>query len=276
MNSPARSSSPSGPVTQVHRGDTMELELIDLPSEHFLCDRYKLKRPTSSRELVDAYCRLKARQPNVSFLFTLDDLNQACYTSMHAKNAFGLDDTEGFDLSGLGPECFEDGEHKGYLTTKNELFIREVNFRKGILSVSLEDVLAKQVCPYDESVDDFVSANENIACVLDEKVYGLAVDRPHGFQAICAFPNGYFSCDLNPFETYVLAQHMQEQFGYVLVGIGASRLAFLAAEKLDELRVQSLLSFLAQLYASEWDQTLHDLAKGYVTRGELLVLRYTE
>jgi hypothetical protein len=254
----------------------MELELVDVPSEHFLCDRYRAGSLTSSRELIDVYRALKSQQPDVSFLFTLDDLGQACYTSMHAKSSHNLDEIEGFDLSTLGPECFDEGGHKGYLTSKSELFIREANYLRGVRDTSLADVLSKQISPYEVSVDDFVSANENIAGILDEEIYVLAVERPHGYQALYAFPNGYFSCDLNPFETFVMAKHMQEQFGYVLVGIGASRLAFLAEEKLEESGVHRLLSFLRELYACEWDEDMHASAKDCVTRGGLLVLRYTE
>lgn len=254
----------------------MELELVDTVSEDFLCDRYRVRSVTSSRELIETYRALKSRQPTVSFLFTLDDLGQACYTSMHAKTFYDLDEVEGFDLSQLGPECFEEGEHKGYLTSKAELFIREANYLRGLQGTSLEDVSSKQISPYARSIDDFVSANENIATVLDEEVYVLAVERPHGYQALYAFPNGYFSCDLNPFETFVLARHMEEHFGYVLVGIGASRLAFLASQKLEASEVRHLLQFLRQVYASAWNDSMHAVAEEYVARGGLLILRYTE
>ena len=254
----------------------MEFELIEAPSEHFLCDRHRVDSPTSSQEFIDTYGALKAHRPDASFLFTLDDLGQACYTSMHAKGAHDLDDTAGFDLSGLGPECFEEGRHRGHLTSKSELFIREANYLKGVRVTSLDDVLAKRLSLFDESIDDFLSANENIAGVLDAKTYALAVERPHGYQALYAFPNGYFSCDLNPFETFVMARHMQEQFGYVLVGIGASRLAFLPSGPLGPSGVQGLLSFLSRLYASDWDDEVHASAKDFVGRGGLLVLRYTE
>ena len=90
--------------------------------------------------MVAFYDKQLGENSSFSFLYTLDDLGQACYTSMHACLTHGLNDSDGHDLSQLSSECFEDGEHKGYLSRKEEFYIREANFRKKAKDVSLETV----------------------------------------------------------------------------------------------------------------------------------------
>lgn len=252
----------------------MELEFESGPSEDFLCDRYRVLSLADTADFVATYRALKAAKPDCSFLLTLDDLGQACYTSMHAKQRYDLDHTEGHDLSTLDPDCFEDGEHQGWLTTRQELFIRRGNIEARLGQASLADVVGKGITLFDASVEEFISANESILNCVDEDAFLLEVELPHSYQAIYAFPNGYFTDDLNPFENVVLARHMADEFGYELVGMGASLVAFLPEQALDEETCSRLVAFLESVYAASWDGQVPRLVRQYVEAGGLLVLRY--
>jgi hypothetical protein len=81
-----------------------------------LCDGVTAHDLSSFAALLALHARLQAEHPKVRVLATLDDLGQACYTSGHATEAVELDDVAGHDLSGLGDDVFEDGEHRGYLS----------------------------------------------------------------------------------------------------------------------------------------------------------------
>ncbi|WP_137937573.1 hypothetical protein [Chitinivorax sp. B] len=131
----------------------MEYTLITTHSEQFLCDRYQLNHIDNHEDLIAGYLQLAEKHPDHRVLLTLDDIDQAGYTSMHTKHKHDLDDTADYDLSSLGPDCFEDGEHQGYLTSKDEFFIREGNFRKHCDGVSLEDLYKKGINLFDDTPD---------------------------------------------------------------------------------------------------------------------------
>lgn len=254
----------------------MELELITGESENFLCDRYKVTNLSSQEELLVSYKRLAEEVPDHAFLVTLDNLDQACYTSMHAKMAHHLDDTDGHDLSSLSAVCFKDGEHKGYLTSKEEFFIRKSNFLKRCSDISIDDAFKKEIGLYEESIDDFIEANNNILSIMDERVFILKVPVENSYETLFAFPNGYFSCDLNPFETYLLSKHMQQEFGYRLMGIGASYIAFIRTRKASEIQIDQLTEFISKMYSDDVDSDIASALKSLIRDQEILVLRYIE
>lgn len=240
----------------------MELEFVTGPSDDFLCDRYAVLSLADTPDFVASYRALKAAKPNSSFLLTLDDFGQACYTSMHAKERFALD---------RGDESSDDGSG---LTFRHELFVRRANIEAHLGQASLDQVIAKGILLFDASVEEFISANENIVNCVDEEAFLLEVELPHSYQAIVAFPNGYFDDDLNPFENMLFAKHMADEYGYELVGMGASLLAFLPEQPLDEAACASLVALLRAVYAARWDERVERLARQYVEAGSLLVLRY--
>jgi hypothetical protein len=79
---------------------------------------------------------LLARGGGCTPLFSLDDFGPARYTLGHARMSLHLDDTTGYDISGLPAECFDRGKYLGYLSTKAAFAICLHNFRKHTASAS--------------------------------------------------------------------------------------------------------------------------------------------
>lgn len=93
---------------------------------------------------------------------------------------------------------------------------------------------------------------------------------------ISALPNGYFNCDLDPFENYALAEHLRLHYGYRLFGMSASCIAFRRERPLDAAKAVQIGDDLARLYhCTEEPQKAARFAHIAQRYGTLL-LKYTE
>lgn len=258
----------------------MKLKLVSDERKHFLCDRYEISEVESTDDVLATYRRLLRDNAGFAFLFTLDDFYQACYTSCHSLESHNLDCTDGHDLSGLPLSCFEDTErrqHIGPLTTKEEFSIRRANLLKGCQATTLDDVFSKDLQILDEEAQtEFIDANEDILSVMDEPACVLKVPGDNSYDSLAAFPNGYFTCDLNPYENYLLAKHLETEYGYQLFGMGASYLAFCRSRPLDPSAQNKLTTELVTLYCDAPDSEFALALTGFVANQEFLALKYTE
>lgn len=239
-----------------------------------LCDTYLVEEPESFEELLEAYKEYRQNNPGKTVILTLDDLGQAQYTSTHATISKDLDDPEGYDLTGIDAACFEDGEHIGYLSTPSEFFIRKENFLKQVNDLDFSTACKKELAIDEDELSILEEINESPLDYLDKQILLKVVPVEKSYEGICGFPNGYFTCDLSPFENYALAKHLSEKYGYELLGIGASLLGFIRNEKLEEEQIDELISDLAQLYHTE-EEVFEDLAE-FIRNNEYLFLKYVE
>jgi len=261
----------------------MNLKEINDKKNTFLAKVQQVDNIQSEAEMIETYLRLNSNSQSSRFIYTLDDLGQACYTSMHSIDEFGLDVSDGYDLAGLEASCFdektntfclkdEDGYDKCYLTNLDEFFIREGNFTKGIAKVSMKDIKKKNIIL---DRDNFKFYNQDITNILDEEVYLLEVPVKNFYKAIIAFPNGYFNDDLTPFENYFLSQMLEEKFGYTLFGIGASTLAFYRTEPINEVLIQKLAKKLSKIYRAD-EGSYYSVFEDILNTRKLLVLKYVD
>lgn len=217
-------------------------------SSEILFDSFKIENLNSFNELLEIYQIYKQNNPDKTIILTLDDLGQAEYTSGHSIHLNDLDETEGYDLSGLDKKCFEDGEHLGYLSTPAEFFIRKKNFLKQIEDINFKTVCDKKLTIDEDEVSILEEINRSPLEYLDEQIILKIVPVEKPYEGICGFPNGYFESDLNPFENYALAKYLFENYHFELFGIGASFLGFIRNEKLEENNLKELITDLSKLY----------------------------
>jgi len=257
-------------------------------AERYLCDRYKVG-DFNTEELIEFYEELRRDNPGFHFLVTIDNLNQAEYTSMHARLTHDLDAFDARDVSKFPEICFEDGEHIGYLLTQDEFFVRKRNFLRLAEKAKEGNFLEKNL-RLSEGFEGFIEGNKDLVNITDETLLILKVPVEKPCQLIGAFANGYFSGDLNPFENYMLAKHMKEHFDYELFGIGASFIVFIRNRILDVEKRQVLVDLLFKMYWNEygenyWDEegekpvdefTFREFLDQTIQNNSLLVLRYTE
>ncbi len=252
----------------------MDLELITTETEAFLCECYRASNIENAEDLLSTYVKLNKENPSFSFVYILDDIHQAQYTSMHSIIYNELDDTKGYDLSALDSSCFEDGEHIGTLTTPEEYFIRESNFLKKYRDSTFESVFSKKLVIEDK--DDLILANKDITTLFDYKTTTYILKSPvkNCYKSIIFFPNGYFSGDFSPFENYYFSKLLEETYGYSLFGQGASYLAFYRESPNDTGTNINLVNQLINLYSN--GKSLQSYFLDIVNNKQLLVLRYTE
>jgi hypothetical protein len=244
-----------------------------------LCDGATARNLASFADLLDLHARLQAERPGVRVIATLDDLGQACYTSGHGSNYHKLDDLKGHDLSGLGEEVFENGEHRGYLSTPAEFPIRLANLRRLSVHVGLDQVAGVLDWGTPEDANDLISINSDPDAALrisdEDRILFLYAPVDTGADALAAFPNGYFGSDLNPMQNYALARHLEEQFGLTLFGIGSRFIGFRRAETLVGSTVRELAAALVALYSGSTQTMAQELERLIAGRSWVL-LRYTE
>lgn len=243
----------------------------------YLCDVYEAEKYDSQAELLKDWRTLGEMYPNSKILITLDNLGQAQYTSIHSTSSHDLDDAEGYDLSSVDAICFENGEHVGYLSTKSEFFIRLGNFERRCKETSLEQIFQeKNLLLNDESLSELISAQENWISILDDSVYAFRAIVNTAEDSLAAFPNGYFSSDLDPFENHALCRHLRENYAYSLIGIGASYLALNRETTLNPAQTSGLTELLLKLYGEKATSWIELVMSKKDESQHVLVLRYTE
>jgi hypothetical protein len=244
-----------------------------------LCDGISAHHLTRFDELLALHAQLQQEHPACRILASLDDLAQACYTSGHGTDVYGLDSLEGYDLIGLSADVFENGAHRGYLSTAAEFSIRLANLQRLAQSVEFHEVA--NVLEWETATEphDLIALNHNpdaaLQLELDAQVIFQFVPVVRAADALAAFPNGYFTADLNPAQNYILACHLEAAHGLALFGVGARFLGFRALQAFDETKAHALATELAAFYHGSTTAHADALARLLVGR-DWLLLRYTE
>ncbi|WP_051610029.1 hypothetical protein [Terasakiella pusilla] len=254
----------------------IRIAAVEDTGDEMICDEYIGHDFQSFAEILEQLSTLEKSAPGHIALTSLDDLGQAQYTSIHATLSKDLDDIKGHDLSSLSPESFEDGEHRGYLSNKSEFFIREANFLSKAKETTFEDIFTRHLCITDQEIDALEQVHANPLKYIDSKVLIKVSPVQSSALALVSFPNGYFSCDLNPFENYVLANHLEENYGLRLCGMGASLLGFRHSRKFDVQTALKLGAELAKIYHRENETSVIERFANLVQTHEYFFIKYVE
>ncbi|WP_256573700.1 MULTISPECIES: hypothetical protein [Pseudomonas] len=76
-----------------------------------------------------------------------------------------------------------------------------------------------------------------------------------GSGSSTAFPNGYFTSDLDPAKNFAVARHFSEAHGYELMGVGAFYIGFIRAEPPD----LSLANLVAKDFCALYNTSVEKL-----------------
>lgn len=197
-------------------------------------------------EVLACIDALRQREPGQRFLCTLDDLNQCCYTHMHASQNKHLslrDADAGVDFE--NPVAVH-----GYET--RQLAHVEAQLDNPALRLHWDDVVGT-LATGGEDVGALVSMNREPDNLLahDDVVYVQRVPVQRDDLVIAGLANGYFSCDWNVFQNHAVIRHLEAVHGYRFFGIGASWLGFVRNQPPDAAQAQRLVDDLVALYAAE-------------------------
>lgn len=242
--------------------------------DQILFTSYFIQNVKSFNDLLEKYRELKKNNCHKTIIFTLDNLDQAEYTTTHAINMYDLDLTEGYDLSVLDPVCFENGEHIGYISTPSEFFIRYQNFIKQTNTVSFATACERGLIIEEDEINLLVKINSFPLEAFDNKIILKVIPVKHSYEAFAGFPNGYFSSDLNPFENYALCKHWTQKYDLQLFGIGASLLGFYRNEPIGDGIAKEIMADLAILYNTELSKL--EKLKSIVKNNNFIFIKYIE
>lgn len=152
-----------------------------------LVESYLIEDLTSFSELMDVFNKYKTDNSQKTVLITLDNLDQAEYTSTHSIMTNDLDETEGYDLSGLDSACFENNEHIGYLSTPTEFFIRKENFLKRAENIDFSTVCEKGLTIDEDEVLILKNINLSPFKYLDKRIILKIVPVEEPYLGISGF-----------------------------------------------------------------------------------------
>lgn len=246
----------------------------DVTSNVILFESHIIKGCNSFDELIEVYQKYRKENIGKTVIVTIDDLSQAEYTSAHATMYHNLDDTTGYDLSGIDPLAFENGKHIGNLSTPSEFFIRKDNFKKMVKGFDFSKACERGLTIDDDEIQILEKIHNNPLDYFDEWILLKIVPVNKSYEAICGFPNGYFMDDFTPFENYAIAKHLNEKYNYDLFAIGASLLGFIRDVPLKEKQAKELVSDLIKLYNSQ--ESITDKIIDTLRNNQYLFIKYID
>lgn len=236
----------------------------------------RLSEVRSLAEVLACLDALHKREPAQRFLCTLDDIDQCCYTSMHASEDARLtpdDDGADEDLDYDDPVALHGHEARQLAHVAAQLDAPALQQDWG--------TLAQARMSSQDDVDALLAMNRDPDQLLahDDVVYVQRVPVARDDLLIAGLPNGYFTSDWDVFQNHALIRHLATTHGYRFFGIGASWLGFVRPQAPDEAQARRLVDDLARVYPSDdaaaaaeaWN-SLASLLTGCKT----LLLGYTE
>ena len=225
-----------------------------------------VREVTEFSAFLDLVRREQAENPDVAVFITLDDLDQALYTSMHATESDDLEiDTDDLDFL-ADPQAEEVSQRRQFVHTCAQLAAPG-------LRVAWSDLRGSREGAADD-IDALVAVNSDPLKVIDDVVVLLHVPVHDRTAAIAAIPNGYFSEDWNTFQNHAATRHLADAYGYRPLGIGASWIGFVRDEPLSIEAAAALVAELATVYGAPDSAGWNRLA-AELTRQSTLFLGYT-
>lgn len=225
-----------------------------------------LRDVTVVEELLDLVRAEQAAHPDVAVFVTLDQLDQAMYTSMHATESDLLEiPTDDLD--------FLEDPHADEVRERRQLARTTAQLAAPDLRVSWSDLRNTQQGS-EADLDALVAANDAPADLLDDVLLLLHVPVDDPTAAVAGLPNGYFGEDWDVFQNHAVARHLAAGYGYRPLGVGASWVGFLRDQPLDAVQASALVAELSEVYgfagATAWERLAEVL-----TRRPTLFLGYT-
>lgn len=222
----------------------------------------------SWKEVQNQYIELKKKIAPKKVLLLLEDIGQCNYTSMHASMSDGLY----FDLS----EYLDEGESEN-ISYENALPLEVQYHIKQLLKpenqVSVRDLYGK-FSYSDQDLSILIQINMHPEKILDKCIEVKVLRNTTETQKFAAQPNGYFSCDFNPFESFSLIQFLDKNFGLEYIGLGASLLFFSKTPMFTSSKLDDLFKELKKIY--NFNQTMSTQLKEHLTNYDYIILPYVE
>lgn len=225
-----------------------------------------MSKVNSWKDVFNLYSEIKQKHLPKKVLLLLEDIGQCQYTSMHASMGDGLY----FDASELTQDDSE-ASWDNIQPLEFQYHIEQLLKPENYIDFNNSP---KKLNYCDEDQATLLQINAEPEKILDDVIQVKLVDSKTETQKFAACLNGYFSCDLNPFESFSLIEHLDQNYGLEYVGLGASLLFFIKTPKFDANKAPQLLNELSNFY--QFNQSTHTQLEQHLSKHEYLILPYVE
>lgn len=209
----------------------------------------EFNRPENISALLSFYEELKRNYLGQAILFSLDDFDQASYTSLHATITHD-------------EFVFEDTDHENFE------FLQANKIKKALNHADYPiDRLFNKLFYSTDDIQKLTEINDDPIQFLDHEINAMHFESFDEVDKMAFLPNGYFSCDLNIYENYLFIKKMNE-YGWEFFGFGASLLGFIKRDTDIEVTYQ-LIQKVYNIVPSE-------LLKNQILKQNYLILSYSE
>ncbi|WP_151715144.1 hypothetical protein [Acinetobacter sp. TUM15071] len=224
-------------------------------------------------ELLECYRSLKEDVYPKKVFLVLDDRAQAEYTSMHAVEDDRLYVDFSDDLKGIEVDDprWEQSYQNVCVPKQLQHYLQQLN---DPAQQQRFESLAEKMQHYDDNdLEALLYFNQNLLISLDSVIEVKVADIETEALKLAMLPNGYFSCDFDPFENYALIQKMQH-YGFEFIGLGAALLGWIKTPDFKAEKIEDLVQDLALIYPLD---SVHQKAmKGLILENNYLILPYSE
>ncbi|OJU53194.1 MAG: hypothetical protein BGN93_14970 [Acinetobacter sp. 39-4] len=224
-------------------------------------------------ELLECYRSLKQDVYPKKVFLVLDDAAQAKYTSMHAVEDDRLYVDFSDDLKGIEVDDprWEQSYQNVCVPKQLQHYLQQLN---DPAQQQRFESLAEKMQHYDENdLDALLYFNQDLLISLDSVIEVKVADIETEALKLAMLPNGYFSCDFNPFENYALIQRMQH-YGFEFIGLGAALLGWIKTADFEAEKIEDLIQDLSLIYPL--DSSHQKAMKDLIFKNNYLILPYSE
>jgi len=247
--------------------ENKENPLLTDEAQELLCFA-TINESKSWQDILNLYLEIKAKNTPKKVLMLLEDIGQCEYTSMHASMGDGLY----FDTSEVIEEC-EDEDISHYNTLPFQLKYHVEQLLKPENQIKLHDIYGKFNYS-DQDLSILMQINEHPEKILDDVIQLKLVNTETETEKFAAQLNGYFSCDLSPFESFSLIQYLDHNFDLEYVGLGASLLFFIKKPNFTSDKLDMLFEDLEKIYA--YNQETRIKLKQHLSDHNYIILPYVD
>jgi hypothetical protein len=216
------------------------LHAFDTPN----CDAWVIENAPDFDAFVAVYEEKSALAgPDFCLFSSFDDYDQACYTSGHAMEKYQLD------------PLYEDDPPEPSCDAKFQAIFKKF---KSLTEQSNFCDLAGKLIGYNDlkAIAFLTKINKDPSLCFDTEMVMQIVPVGNPEDAMAAFPNGYFTDDLTPFENHTLAKHLREKHGYSLIAIGAQYMCFYRREPATKIIATETVTSVATLFEAKVGEQL--------------------
>lgn len=224
-------------------------------------------------ELLECYCSLKQEVYPKKVFLVLDDRAQAEYTSMHAVEDERLYVDFSDDLKGI-----EVDDPRWEQTYQNVCVPKQLQHYLQQLNDPAQqqrfESLAEKMQHYDENdLEALLYFNQDLLISTHTEIMVKVAAVETEALKLAMLPNGYFSCDFDPFENYALIQKMQP-YGFEFIGLGAALLGWIKTADFKAEKIEDLIQDLALIYPL--DTSHQQQLEALILKHDYLILPYSE